>query len=125
MKRKIVGGLAFLIGLGAAGLMWAQSKMPPSQAAKHPSFEKMKSLVGVWKGTNAGKETTSAVYKLMSNGSALEETLTTPDSETMVTVYYVDGSRLMMTHFCATGTQPNLKNSNMLLILQRQLKLHC
>ncbi|MBI3405001.1 MAG: hypothetical protein HY046_06045 [Acidobacteria bacterium] len=111
MNRKLLCGAAALVVLGTSAIVLGQMQKPQSQAGKNASFDKMKSLVGEWKGTNKGKEKATAVYRLVSNGSALEETLTSPDNETMVTIYYVDRDRLMMTHYCAIGNQPRMAAS--------------
>jgi hypothetical protein len=50
----------------------------------------------------------TATYRVVSNGSALEETLHVGKEETMVTMYHLDGDRLMVTHYCAAGNQPRM-----------------
>ncbi len=77
-----------------------------------PEFEMMKSLVGTWKGTATmeGKpENIQVKYKLTSGGTAIEETLMPGTPKEMVTVYFLDGSKLMMTHYCSLGNQPRMK----------------
>jgi hypothetical protein len=93
---------AFLIVAGAV------SAVP----ATTPAWEKLKSLVGEWEGTVAHGESTMPVkisYTLVSSGNSLMERLTTPDGEDMVTMYHPDGSRIMMTHYCASGNQPRMR----------------
>jgi hypothetical protein len=77
-----------------------------------PSWEKLKSLVGEWEGTVGGKPT-RATYALVSNGTALMETLETDDATQMVTVYHPDGSSLLMTHYCAMGNQPRMRSKGL------------
>jgi len=83
-----------------------------SAAATNPGFEKMKSLVGEWVGTvdEGGKKMPVTVsYRLVSNGTALEETLKTPEDMDMITMYVADGKNLSMTHYCAEGNQPRMR----------------
>lgn len=69
------------------------------------SFDRIKALVGEWEATTSeGK--TRVTYQLISNGTALLETIV---SENMVTVYHPDGDSVMMTHYCAVGNQPRMR----------------
>ena len=61
------------------------------------SWAKLKSLVGDWEGTYEGKRSTVS-YRLVSSGTALMETMETPDASQMVTLYHPDGASLLMTH---------------------------
>jgi hypothetical protein len=83
--------------------------------ATNPAWEKMKSLVGKWEGTMVhGQETmpVSISYTLVSSGTSLQESLSTPDGHDMVTMYHPDGSRVLMTHYCSEGNQPRMKSES-------------
>jgi hypothetical protein len=100
--RSSVALLAFLLVASAV----------PADPATSPAWEKMKSLVGEWDGTvSHGAETMPVTisYTLVSSGTSLMERLTTPDGADMVTMYHPDGSRIMMTHYCAGGNQPRMR----------------
>lgn len=100
--------------LAAAGLCFAafgasaQRTGPPSARA---AFDKVKTLAGEWRGTigerGKGEETTVA-YRLIASGSALAETLFPGTPHEMITVYHLDGEKLLITHYCAAGNQPTL-----------------
>ena len=84
----------------------------PAEPAPSPAWEKLKSLAGEWDGTvSHGSETMPVTisYTLVSSGTSLMERLTTPDGADMVTMYHPDGSRIMMTHYCAGGNQPRMR----------------
>lgn len=84
----------------------------PAAAGTSPAWEKLKSLAGEWEGTMAhGDETmpVSVSYTLVSSGTSLMERMATPDGHDMVTMYYPDGSRIMMTHYCSEGNQPRMR----------------
>ncbi len=107
MKRM---GLLLACGfVGALAMVgWAQEHQHGAQAPL-PAFEKLKSLAGEWKGTYGEKKQPSEVaYRVVSNGTVVEETLKNADSKDMVTLYYRDGDRLMMTHYCSIGNQPRM-----------------
>jgi len=102
--------LPFLAAALAASALLAMENHSP--AATNPAFEKMKSLVGEWVGTveEGGKKLpVRASYRLVSNGTALEETLKTPEDSDMITMYVPDGKELAMTHYCAEGNQPRMR----------------
>lgn len=75
-----------------------------------PEFEKMKSLVGEWKGTSMDSHPATVTYTLVSDNSALMERLAMGDESEMVTMYYPDGDRLMMTHYCSAHNQPRMRS---------------
>ncbi|MEE9218921.1 MAG: hypothetical protein V3U98_07615 [Acidobacteriota bacterium] len=72
-------------------------------------LEKLKALVGVWEGQTKEGKSARATYELVSNGTAVLETLETGEEETMITVYHADGDQLMLTHYCGAGNQPRMR----------------
>lgn len=99
------------VSIGLAGLLVLASAAAAG-AATSPAWEKLKSLVGEWDGTVTHGDSTMPVtvsYTLVSSGTSLMEKLTTPDGADMVTMYHPDGSRVMMTHYCAGGNQPRMR----------------
>lgn len=68
-------------------------------------LDKIKSLVGEWEATTADGKSSTVKYELISNGTAVEETLGMHEEE-MVTIYHMNGDKLMMTHYCAFNNQP-------------------
>ena len=73
-----------------------------------PALQKMKTLVGTWKGTASDMEDEKieVQYKLSSGGSSVIETLAPGSSHEMTTVYYDEGGKLAMTHYCMLGNHP-------------------
>jgi hypothetical protein len=72
-----------------------------------PEFDKIKSLAGNWGGT-APNGKPAHIYKVVSGGSAVMESITEGSGNQMVTLYYLDGDHLMMTHYCTAGNQPRM-----------------
>ena len=85
----------------------------PSRAADtaDTSLVPLKFLMGEWKGTDADGKPYKTSYALSSGGTTLAETLTTPDSPPMTTMYYSDGDQLMLTHYCSLSNQPRMRAS--------------
>lgn len=113
MKTIWVGCLA-LITAAALGLAaGAQEKHAPKASSKNAGFDKIKSLCGEWDvkpghGDHAAPEGT-VVYKLTAGDSAVVETLFGGTPHEMVTVYYVDGDDLALTHYCMLGNRPHMR----------------
>jgi hypothetical protein len=104
-NRRWLAALGFAV-LGIASLRGAP---PPSNAA----WEKLKTLVGDWKGTYSGADSEGMgevrlSYKLVSNGTSLMETMESGHDTNMVTMYHLDGNRILATHYCSMGNQPRM-----------------
>ncbi len=76
-----------------------------------PEFEKVKSLVGEWKGTSMDGKPATVTYTLVSDKSALMERLAMGGDSEMVTMYHPDGDHLMMTHYCSAHNQPRMRSN--------------
>lgn len=78
-------------------------------------FELLKSLAGEWTGTGGDEGQSEAVemrYRVTAAGTAVEETLFPGTPNEMITMYHLDGVRLMLTHYCAAGNQPRMVAKN-------------
>ena len=73
------------------------------------AFEKLKSLVGEWQGKSPEGVEASLTYQLISGGTAVMETLKPANEPGMVTIYHLNGDRVMMTHYCSAGNQPRMQ----------------
>jgi len=72
------------------------------------AFARMKTLAGQWQAqTDMGKAQIS--YEIISGGTALVERETMGDMPAMITVYHLDGDRLILTHYCMAGNQPRMQ----------------
>jgi len=72
-----------------------------------PEFEQMKKLVGKWEGTAGGYPAT-AEFRMTGGGSALMQILGAGSPYEMVTMFTMDGDRLVATHYCAAHNQPRM-----------------
>jgi hypothetical protein len=64
------------------------------------AFEQLKALAGEWQADLPGFGVITSSVRLVSNGRAIQETLGTP-ADNEISVYTRDGSRILLTHFCA------------------------
>jgi hypothetical protein len=75
------------------------------------AFEKIKSLAGHWEGSAPGDAKLTADIEVTSGGNAVLERFRTIESGkpmTMITIYYLDGDTLKLTHYCHAGNQPTM-----------------
>jgi hypothetical protein len=105
--------LATAVALNAGGADQSASVTAPVGAViKHsPEFERMKTLVGTWKGTvdiGQGPVEMVSQYKLLAGGSVLEEKCFAGTPNEMTTMYYDKDGRLALTHYCMMGNRPSM-----------------
>jgi hypothetical protein len=79
-------------------------------------FDLIKGLEGEWTGKAEGggemHENVVIRYRLTAAGTAVEETMFPGTEHEMITMYHMDGPRLMLTHYCAAGNQPRMVAMN-------------
>ena len=92
--------------MSIASAAFAQSDAPTAQQA----FAKLKALEGTWGGTFDGKPFKGAVtMRVTSMGNTLmHEMKSSERPDDPITMFSIDGSRLMLTHFCDAGNQPHM-----------------
>jgi hypothetical protein len=113
MKFRIAK--SFLFALIAATAFAADT--PTNQSDSQKAFDKLKTLSGTWEGHFAtfppqpeidGKAA-KAVLRTTSMGNAIMHEMTgagRPDDP--ITMFYVDGDRLLLTHYCDAGNRPRM-----------------
>jgi hypothetical protein len=77
-----------------------------AQSDSHAAFEKLKSLEGTWAGKGSEGQSLTVTFRTTSAGSAIMSEIQGP--ENMISMFHLDGDRLMLTHYCATGNQPRM-----------------
>ena len=100
-----------LFVLAAAALVLAGEEVAKPKAT-NAQLEQMKKLAGEWLVVGEdGKptETVGATYRVTAAGSAVIETIFPGSEHEMITMYYLEGADLVLTHYCALGNQPHMK----------------
>ncbi len=97
---------AIVLWVGLAGTVAEAASKPETNAGV--AFAKLKSLAGNWEAESERGKVTST-YEIISNGSALVEHIKVPGENVMMTVYHLDGDRLVLTHYCTAGNQPHMQ----------------
>ena len=100
--RKIATAAATLIIMLSASFVAAGSDA-------HKTFDQLKGLEGNWAGTNSQGQPLQVTFRLTAGGSALMSEIMGKGPENMITMFHMDGDRLLMTHYCGAGNQPRMK----------------
>src|SRR5262249_9406432 len=128
MNMKSLRFLLAVVSLWLPTVFLAQSdthksadKAPPSDAQK--SFTQLKTLAGKWQGSvtmhppmaNMGNAALDVSLRVTSRGNALVHEMHEqgkPDDpakyDNPVTMFYLDGDRLILTHYCDAGNRPRM-----------------
>jgi hypothetical protein len=90
-----------------AGQNGAKEKgaVSPARAA----FELFKKLNGNWKGRSTKGWEEAVSFKMIAGGSVVvEDSFAAHPGEAMMTMFHLDGDRLLLTHYCMAKNQPRL-----------------
>jgi hypothetical protein len=105
MKRTVVFGIVGMALFVVTSAVFAADKTKSEEA-----FGRLASLKGEWAGEAFGVKTT-LIYTLTANGSALMEQCRPEKGPEMITMFTVDGDRLIATHYCSAKNQPQMATS--------------
>jgi hypothetical protein len=92
----------------AIGLLLFAGTTALAQSDAQKALEKFKSLVGTWQGKTVKGQAVEDTYNLTAGGTAVMGN-DKMGSEEMLSLFYADGNRLLMTHFCPSGNQPRMQ----------------
>jgi hypothetical protein len=121
MKRKLLVLSLLLVGCQtpkahrAAGTNATEAPTPPviaaaSDAERAALLDRVKGLEGLWEG-HFGEQAIpgQTQFTISSGGSAVREIMFPGAPHEMTNMYHLDGSTLVMTHYCAAGNQVTLR----------------
>jgi hypothetical protein len=107
-RTRWMASLAAATVLAGASLATAA---PPTGGAA--ALERIKALAGEWVAAEdsqvSKKGDLVSRYAVSAGGSAVVETVFPGSPHEMVTVYHLDGSDLVLTHYCMDGNQPRMR----------------
>jgi len=108
--RMLMKALGLLI-LSIA-LMTVKTAAAPGGGAE--AFEKLKSLVGHWETDKTNMNRATLDLEMTSGGTAVLEKFHMIDDGKpveMITLYYLDGEDVKLTHYCMAGNQPTMRGT--------------
>ena len=100
---------ATAIVVSAQEMSMPMPKTAGAQSEAQKAFEKLKTLAGSWQGSVMGMSV-QATIRVTSRGNAILHEMTSsamPDNP--ITMIYVDGDRLLLTHYCDAGNRPHME----------------
>jgi hypothetical protein len=98
MKTRRIRVFFVLLLISAAAL---------GQSTAQKSFEQLKALAGSWEG-NLDAQSLHVSLRVTSMGNALLHKLRGPGPDDPITLFHLDGDRLLLTHYCDAGNQPRM-----------------
>jgi len=110
MNTKLISYCAMFLLATSVALKADESEKPQPKKGS-AEFERMKALVGTWKGKTDmghGPMDMTVTYRLVAGGSVLEEKVFEGTPHEMVTMYYDQAGKLAMTHYCMFGNRPGM-----------------
>lgn len=103
--RKLIAISAVLAAVLCANFAFAESDA-------RRSFDLLKGLEGNWVGKNSQGQALEVGFRMTAGGSALMSEIRGKGPENMVTMFHMDGDRLIMTHYCGAGNQPRMRGTS-------------
>jgi hypothetical protein len=78
-----------------------------AQSDAQKVLDRFKAMAGAWEGKSPAGEANEVAYQRMADGTAVMGEIHNGSGD-MTSMFYVDGGRLLMTHFCPSGNQPRM-----------------
>lgn len=102
---------------GVVAVLSASASAADRHAAKagagNAGFERIKALSGEWEMTPGSGEHPApggkVTYKVTAGGSAVVETMLEGSEHEMVTLFYMEGDDLALTHYCMLQNRPHMR----------------
>jgi hypothetical protein len=96
-----------LVRVGMSLLLVLAATAVAVESDAQRSFDKLKTLAGSWQGKSNSGQPVDVTFRVTSGGSAVLSEIM--GEENMITMFHLDGDRLLLTHYCGTGNQPRMK----------------
>lgn len=104
---RILVAIALMAGLAGSRHVFAAG-------SSAEAFTQLKSLVGHWEEQKASEYKSKLDIELTAGGTALLEKFRMVEQGKpveMITLYYLDGGQVKLTHYCMAGNQPTMRGS--------------
>jgi hypothetical protein len=108
MKVRMGTKMVAAVATGVLALAIAPARAGGNGSA---AFERLKSLAGHWETEKSNTDKATLDLELTAGGTAvIERAHVTEQGKTveMITLYYLDGDQLKLTHYCMAGNQPTM-----------------
>jgi hypothetical protein len=97
------------IALAVTGVVLLAAASAFAQTDAQKSFAQLKSLAGTWEGKTGEGKPVQVSFRETAGGATMMSEILGRGAEDMVTMFYLDGDKLMLTHYCGAGNQPRMQ----------------
>ena len=104
---RILTILIILVATAAAALPQEPPKSASAQSDAKKAFEKLKTLAGSWEGTIGDLSTQGTIRVTSAGGAIMHDAFMA--STNKITMIYLEGDRLLMTHYGGEGNRPRFE----------------
>jgi len=104
-RRLLAISSLFLAATASSGV--AARAAANTEVDAGTAFSRLKALVGDWD-VESSRGMAHSRFELIAGGSVLLEHFTETGGQEMLTAYHLDGSRLVLTHYCLAGNEPRM-----------------
>src|ERR1051326_4077923 len=104
--------ICLLVPTGHATFMSQTMSHPTNAGASsdaQKAFEKLKTLAGTWQGNLMGMSINVTLRVTSSGNAILHEASSSARPDDPITMFYVEGDRLLATHYCDSGNRPRME----------------
>src|SRR5882724_5840991 len=105
---KSVRFILSVVLLSLSTIAFAQPDAQKSSDDAQKSFDKLKALAGSWEGTFEGKPIQISLRVTSMGNTLMHEATQNGIPNDPITMFYVDGQRLLLTHYCDAGNRPRM-----------------
>jgi hypothetical protein len=100
-SKFVISVVVFAVVFSVSGLL--------AESTAQKQFDQIKALEGKWVGKNGQGQPLEVTFRSTAGGSAIMSEIHGHGPENMITMFHLDGDRLIMTHYCGAGNQPRMK----------------
>ena len=100
--------VAILMAVVAVAMLSPHAVLAESDG--QTSFHQLAGLEGKWVGKGSEGQPIEVSFRMTAGGSALMSEIHGEGHKNMITMFHMDGDRLIMTHYCGAGNQPRMKD---------------
>lgn len=107
--RLVAPKVVLIASIAAMAFVMVSASAVLAESDAHKSFHQLAALEGNWVGKGSEGQPIEVSFRMTAGGSALMSEIHGHGAENMVTMFHMDGDRLLMTHYCGAGNQPRMK----------------
>jgi len=107
MSKKLTPAFVLILALCAS----LAAAAPSDAGSAAQALARFEALAGTWQGKDGEGNAVTTSYEVVADGATVLERYSNAahGDKPMLTVYHLDGDRLVLTHYCMAGNQPRME----------------